>query len=209
MSCPPLPLKKIDRGGIATLDDIKLRCRIDPEGHWIWTMATMHNRGTVPVCQPRWMRQRLAVRRVVLQLQGKELPQGWVAYCACSEPLCCNPEHIKAGPRAKAVTQSATRGVFDTRAFKNARIELAKTRRRFTPDQVRAIRQDTRSARAIAEDFDCSRQLIVQIRSFKTYRDVPLGASVFDLASLTCSAATKQFSVGWVKPKKGRKAAQA
>ncbi len=207
MSCPPLPLKKIDRGGIASVEDIRLRCRIDLEGHWIWSMATMHNRGTVPVCQPRWMRQRVAVRRVVLQLQGKELPNGWVAYRTCTEPLCCNPEHIKAGPRAKAVTQLAALGVFDTRAFKTARAESAKTSRRFTPDQVRTIRQDTRSARAIAEDFACSRQLVVAIRSFRSYRDVPLGATVFDLAGLTCAAATKQFSVGWVKPKRGRKAA--
>jgi hypothetical protein len=203
----PPPITKVDRGGIATLADIKLRCRIDPEDHWLWTMATMHNRGTIPVCQPRWEKQRVAVRRVVLQLQGKELPNGWVAYRTCSEPLCCNPEHVKAGPRAKAVTQSAALGVFDTPRFKHARIQLGKQRRRFTPEQVRAIRQDTRPARAIAEDFDCSRQSIIQIRSFRSYRDVPLGGSVFDLASLTCAAATKQFSVGWVKPKRGRKAA--
>lgn len=84
-----------------TLAEMKGRCRIDDEGHWIWTGAGAEE-GRPRIHAPDYtrggaMRVQNAARAVWHAVHKCPLPEGHRAYNSCGNTLCINPKCIKSG----------------------------------------------------------------------------------------------------------------
>lgn len=84
-----------------TLADMKGRCRIDDDGHWIWTGAGAEE-GCARIYAPDYtrggvMRVQNAARAVWHAAHQRPLPDGHRAFNACGNLLCINPKCIKSG----------------------------------------------------------------------------------------------------------------
>lgn len=100
----------MDHNGVTTLEGLRGRCQIDDiTGCWIWKwgrggtkkypIPTVHigagvlgftSLATIPAYRAAWM------------LSGKKIKPGHVVYrYECGNFLCCNPKHLKCGPRAE------------------------------------------------------------------------------------------------------------
>lgn len=98
-----------------TLDDIKDRCHIDDDGHWIWKGAL--SEGKWPrIYAPDHTKEGSPMvtqtgRRAVWHLKtGKPIPAGWRVYGTCREDRCLNPAHSKCGPTADWGAHMTTSG---------------------------------------------------------------------------------------------------
>jgi DNA-binding CsgD family transcriptional regulator len=91
----------------------------------------------------------------------------------CDNPPCVNPEHLEPGTHAQNMADMVAR----RRQPRGERRRNAK----LTATQVHVIREDLRSARAIAEDFGVSADLIAQIKRGETWTHVPVVAPVVSL----------------------------
>lgn len=92
---------------VESLDELKLRCRIDDvTGCWIWSGA-VKSRNTWPQPVTWWVSpdgkgEITQTRRVAWMLSGKRIPDGRIVFRCCDNPLCVNPKHANVGTRADA-----------------------------------------------------------------------------------------------------------
>lgn len=175
--------------GVQTLEHVLDRCHVDIDGCWLWRLGTMHKGGVIPMINishghpdPALAGKRMATRRAVWLLQGRKIDGGHVVYSSCGEPLCCNPGHIKAGPRKHAVRAAVRAGRLNTPRRRAAQIANGRALRRLTDEQTRAVLSSDESASALARRYGVSRQLITGIRTRSRYRATVIGADVFSLA---------------------------
>lgn len=156
-----------------TLDDIKARCFIDDEGHWIWKGA--NNEGKYPhVWAPDYSKDGAPMctqtgRRAVWHLKTKQpIQKGWRVYGTCGHTLCLNPKHMACGPVSEWGKHLRDTGIFKNkpkRIAANRAIgqKLAKT----TPESIADIMGSDESGLQIAERIDLSPQLISRVRNGK------------------------------------------
>lgn len=81
-------------GGVRTLECIRDRCRIDEDtGCWIWGLMCT-GKSNLPMV--RFEGKAQGVRRVVLGMIGRPVPDGWTAVRRGScHQKCVNPVHLK------------------------------------------------------------------------------------------------------------------
>lgn len=91
-------------GGIRTLEDIRLRCYVDERtGCWHWRMHFSRGRSCCAWTVAGIVHKGTATR-AAWELSGRNVEPGWVVArrrAVCDSPDCCNPEHLRAGPKSK------------------------------------------------------------------------------------------------------------
>ena len=93
------------------------------------------------------------------EANGRPVPDGLHVMHKCDNRACINPAHLKIGTRQDNMDDMKAKG--------RQRHGIAHKAAKLTPDQVRAIRVDTRSSRLISEDYPVSAD---NVRSIKTGR---------------------------------------
>lgn len=93
-------------GGIRTLEDVRLRCYVDPRSDcWHWRLHFSRGRSC---CM--WVIDGIEYKgtaaRAAWVLSGFKLEPGWVVSrrrSICESEDCCNPAHHRAGPKGKVL----------------------------------------------------------------------------------------------------------
>lgn len=139
-----------------TLAEMKGRCRIDDEGHWIWTGAGAED-GHPRIYAPDYtrggaMRVQNAARAVWHAANKRPLPEGHRAFNACGNPLCINPKCIKSGTakeQGAALTELGHLQGQMHRILANRRNNQANVK--VTPEVAARIHESEGTNREIAE----------------------------------------------------------
>ena len=104
--------------GVTTIGQLKERCRIDDiTGCWNWAwglsgkpsfpipmlhlgagVVGLSKITSIPAYRAAWL------------LSGKSIERGHVVYRSCCNPLCCNPNHLRCGPRKEMYGHYAATG---------------------------------------------------------------------------------------------------
>lgn len=167
-----------------TLPDIKGRCHIDSiTGCWLWRGATSPSNGGLTL-QPRihatcyttdptgaTKKTQTGNRAAWHTANQKPLPKGWRVFKAdcCTNGLCINPEHLKAG-----TTKQWGQSVARNGNWKNVPSRIAANRasgRRnaaLTNEQLREVQLSSETGLALAARMGVSPQLISRHRRQKT-----------------------------------------
>ena len=82
---------KVQRG-IAAVERVRLRLRIDPTGCWIYT-GCLTSRGYGHIRFGKTMKM---VHRVMFEHQKGPVPDGMDVDHICRNRACCNPDHLEA-----------------------------------------------------------------------------------------------------------------
>ena len=86
----------------------------------------------------------------------------------CDNPWCIRPDHLFLGTVGENNADRANKG----RDAKTHAYGAKKTIRRFTDDQVRCIRESTKTYRQLAEEYSCDPKTLLNIRKVRKYQDV-------------------------------------
>lgn len=145
-----------------------VRERIEEVGEcWEWQLA-FHS-GGYPVAH--WGGKVLNVRRALLKELGADVERRFATY-RCGNCLCVRPEHIEAATRAKIHKRAAKKTKYGTLITRRQKLAAAARRRsRLTPEQVEAIRNDSRPQRTVALEYGISQSTVSLIRLGLTWRD--------------------------------------
>lgn len=171
--------------GIRSLDGLRLRCRIDDDGCWLWAGAVQRFDGQRAPESRVWMadmRRSMNGKRAAALLAGKRIPAGRIAYGTCLKPLCVNPRCVRIGT-------SAERGAFLAGLWVNrgspqriaACTQSARLRSRLTPELARWVRESPQTGRDIARALELPESVVSRIRRGETWREAAPAASVFAL----------------------------
>lgn len=168
--------------GIRTVEDLRIRCRIDDEtGCWLWGGASQDGAGMT------WLPSLNTVRVIsfaALYLTDRTPKPGHVSYMKCRNKMCCNPEHATSGTRKEASMHLAVVGHFKNNPKRMAALlAIAKKARALTDEQAQEIRVSAELGYQIAQRMGVSKSVVSRIRRGEVYRERPMlqGASVFSL----------------------------
>ncbi len=132
-----------DLGGVRTLEDLRVRCFIEPETNcWRWRMALKEKVARVWVAFGGGIRRHMVGRRAALLLQtGRDLSRDRVVFAkvCCPNRDCVNPGHSRVGSRKEAMAAAIARGDFDTEARRRATEIALRAHRKLSPEQHREI----------------------------------------------------------------------
>lgn len=176
-------------GGIRTVEDLRLRCRVDEDtGCWHWGLSISQGAPKVHLVTPdtgvyRIMRG----RRAALYLQrGHDLrPQRYAfARPSCTSIDCVNPEHCRSGSRAQHGAWLRASGRVKDLPTKAAAARRGwdKRGRKITPEQAAEIRISDESAYAIAARLGLSHYAVWSVRAGHTHKPAAPGRDVFTWA---------------------------
>lgn len=121
--------------------------RINDDGCWIWAGSVMSQSG-YPIV--RWGHKQHLVRRLTLELGGRQVPRRYVVYTTCNERRCVNPEHLRVGPRKFAGQQNAKHGCYPSGANRSLITAMARAKNARLPITER---HNVLAARARGETF--------------------------------------------------------
>ena len=151
------------------LADVRGRCHIDDEGHWLWGGATSD--GYPRIWAPEYTLHAGAMRtqtgrRAVYHLKvGKAIPKGWRVFSTCGERLCLNPEHSVCEAVAKRGAKVAASGKLKGVIARIVANRATNQRRsKLTAEMVETIRTSKATGLALAAQLGISHQLISRIR---------------------------------------------
>lgn len=162
-----------------TLEDVKGRCFIDDEGHWIWRGAKHAKTG------PRIYALNLSTgemesqtgRRAVWQMvKGEPIKKGWRVYGTCRESMCVNPECLGYGP-----SNSVGRHIAKTGKFKNqpkriaANRAIGRKRAGYTPEQRAEVLTSNETGSALVARLGLGRGVISRMRTGAALAFEPVG----------------------------------
>lgn len=164
-----------------SLEYVRARCRVDADGHWIWTLA-VNTHGT-PVCggHPARSRRgcepvtRVAFRASGKRVSGKPLRAGLFVRQTCGEPRCCNPEHLIALTRSELMLDASRRGTISRGPLHGAAVRRAREpRQKVTMAVARVMREQYReigNAAEIARRFGVSHSYAHRICTGRFFRE--------------------------------------
>jgi len=139
--------------------------KVDKSGDcWEWTGFKHKGYGRFSVGV-----RRLRSHRVAWELTHGPIPDGMLVLHTCDNPGCVNPDHLFLGTQADNMADMVSKG---RQPFVKVLGEGVGTSK-LAEDQVRSIRSDPRSQRAIARDYGVSQTAISEIKNRKRWRHIP------------------------------------
>lgn len=152
-----------------TLEEIKGRCFIDADGHWLWRGAL--RKGVPFVHAPNHARgghisSQCGYRAVYHCAKGVAVPEGYRVFNTCGRPDCLNPEHSRCASdkaygryiRSQGAQKGQVRRILANRA-------IALKRTKVTPEIVSRILATPGSSVNVGAEFGVSGFLVWRIRS--------------------------------------------
>ena len=153
-----------------TLEEVKGRCFITDDGHWLWR-GSVRPDGRANIYGPDYstkdgdMATQAGPRAVWHMHTGKPIPKGHRAYVVCGHPACCNPKCIRC-------TTELLRGKFATRSgrFKNSAKHLAArrvisiSRAKLTAEQVQYVKTSSKTGVELAAELGVGKATISKYR---------------------------------------------
>jgi hypothetical protein len=131
--------------GVTTVDGIRDRCRIDDETgcwNWAWGRSDHANSATPSIHIGKGVlgnerRKQMSAHSAAWLLSGKKLAKGHVVYRACCNIDCCNPAHLKAGPRSDMYAHYSASG--KNKGQHHRKIANAKNRQKMMAPRERVL----------------------------------------------------------------------
>lgn len=112
------------------------------------------------------------VRRLVLELSGKQIPAGMRATNTCGDGRCVNPSHVVPRTLSAINADVAKRTGFARKAARRAKISAAKRKNsKVTPEMVAEIRSSEGTGREIAERLGLNPSTVNDIRAHRSWVD--------------------------------------
>lgn len=152
-----------------TLEEIKGRCVVTEDGHWLWRGA-LRSDGRPNIYAPDYRRggemsTQNGYRAVWQCLHQKPVPQGCRVFGTCDEPTCCNPAHIRCASekdfgqwvRRRGIYKGQTSRILANRAINRARSVV-------TPEMIAYIQASDKSGRALALELGVSDSVVSKAR---------------------------------------------
>lgn len=157
-----------------TIEEVQGRCRIDEEGHWIWTGST--RRGSPNIHAPNFTADdtgktctvQLGRRAVWHIITGKPIRKGRQVYQTCGHALCLRPSCLACGTKADQGRMVSTSG---RERGKENRIQAGRancaSQRKVTPTMHTRIMADLAigvPVHIVANKHDLHRDTIRRVR---------------------------------------------
>lgn len=158
--------------GMKTLEEIKGRCFITEDGHWLWRGALRPD-GRANIYAPNYTSGKMEVQagpRAVWHCHTEEpIPPGWRAFGTCEEKACCNPEHTNCTSNADfgaylsrdGALKGQTNRILANRAINRKRAKL-------TPEVIAHIQASTLTGLALARELKLSPASVSKARRGQT-----------------------------------------
>lgn len=154
-------------GAPLTIEYFRDRSVVDPEtGCWLWQMARAPNGYGALRYAGSTMR---AHRAAFTTASGVNPPRNIDVCHRCDARNCVNPDHLFLGTRAENMADCIAKGRFSPVPVLSGE---ASPNSKLTAEQVRSIRRDERSMRAIARFYGVDRGTISCIKKGLTWRSV-------------------------------------
>jgi hypothetical protein len=140
---------------------------VTESGCWLWIGGITSKSGYGKLnLSNRYSPVKLA-HRISYELHIGAIPYGLDVLHRCDVPCCVNPDHLVAGTHGDNMRDMARKGRADR---KNKLKSYACSWSKFTPEQIRNIRSDTRMQQILADEFGVSQSCISNIKNLKTYQ---------------------------------------
>lgn len=174
--------------GIASLADIKGRCRINDEtGCWEWSGARSRGASPAKAIPVSWSSKHgrvVSVARLVWEYANRvDLESHIHVWRTCGCDSCVNPKHLLAGTRADMGAWHEQKGTWrgnPARVALNRRLRLARGTV-LTMELAAWARESSQSGVEAAHGLMCSTQQVSRARLGKCWAPAVTGASVFSL----------------------------
>lgn len=167
-----------------TLEEIKGRCFIDVDGHWLWRGATFPN-GAPKIWAPEYtktaggMITQCGYRAVWNITNMKPVPEGMRVFRTCDEAACCNPDHVKCLPVKDYGRQQARKGTLKGQATRIlANRAIGRKRAKVTPELMDQILASSKPIRVVAEEIGLSMCTVWRVRTGKFKSMQPTSAGM-------------------------------
>lgn len=177
-----------------TLDDIKGRCHIDDDGHWIWKGALSEGKWpriwAPDHTQPGSPMKVQVGRRAVWHVStGQAIPKGWRVFGTCPVDRCLNPGHMKCGTTAEWGEHVSKSGIHagNVRRLAAAR-QLGRKRSVMTAETRMEIITSPETGRALARRLGISEQTVSKVRRGQSVCFEPAGGMFSGLVAANDSA---------------------
>lgn len=176
------------RGGIRTIEDLRLRCRIDNEtGCWRWAGAKQEYGGS-RAAEPRvWLADHdccVNGKRAAAILSGRTPKRGQLVYAKCLNSMCVRPDHQIVGTAKERGAWLAAQGVLKgnpSRVAQNTR--MSRGRSSINMELARWARESEQTGVEVAHALDIGIAAVSRIRRHETWREQMQAASVFSFAA--------------------------
>jgi hypothetical protein len=160
-------------GGIRTVEDIRLRCYVDPRSDcWRWRLSSSRGRSCC-VWSVDGIDHRGTAARAAWALSGFRLEPGWVVSrnrSICDSPDCCNPAHHRAGPKGEVLPELTPE---QREAHRVGVMRESRRRSKLSLWAAWMIRQSDATCHAEAAKWGVGPSTISQIRRGETWRAGP------------------------------------
>lgn len=163
----PDHVKRKRAGAPITIEYFKERSILDPAtGCWLWQKATAWNGyGAIRTNSRSTLAHRVAYEIATGEKYGREID-----IChRCDVRNCVNPDHLFAGTRADNMADCRRKGRHSPIPVLRGE---ASPSHKLTTEQVKDIRADSRSGRAIARAYGVDKGTISCIRKGLTWRGI-------------------------------------
>ncbi|KZK32025.1 hypothetical protein A4F85_04740 [Delftia sp. GW456-R20] len=165
-----------------TIEEIKGRCVITEDGHWLWR-GSVRPDGRPNIYAPDHTRQnggmttQAGPRAIWHITTGKAIPTTHRAYVVCPHPTCCNPECIRC-------TTERLRGQFARRIGRHkgtpkhiaANRAINVKRAKLTAEQVLYVQSSPKTGVALAAELGVSMTTVSKCRRGQNVVTAPGGA---------------------------------
>lgn len=168
-----------DLGGIRSIEDIRIRCEIEPydDACWIWKGALEKG-----VAKAWYAPIRESVRMSVIMclIQTGRRPGHTAWYTTCDVRECANPAHWMPGSFKAALKRRPRRNI----ALTGRKLALiARAKSKLNEAKVEEIRQarGVKTRQQLSDEYGISTGQITRIWSGVNWKPIHLGTSIFNL----------------------------
>lgn len=155
-----------------TIEEVKDRCFVDDEGHWIFKGAASVG-GSTRIYAPDYtadpetapMKSQAGTRAVWHLVNQIPLKPRWRVFSTCQVKLCVAPHCIQAGPSGAVGRHIAKIGAYKGKVNRIvANRKIGRSRSKLTPELISQILQSRETGRATAARLGISDELASKVR---------------------------------------------
>ena len=173
-----------DLGGIRTLEDLRIRCRINEDTDcWLWSMSTCDGNPRVHVVIGGASVKMTGKAAAYFLANGTRPIAGRHTYSVCHNKLCVNPEHIQIGTRIEHGAFIRRSGVWrnqPNRIAANRATVRSREATKLTVDIASDIRRSELTNAALAKLYGVPASHIGAIKRGESWKPAAVAnASVF------------------------------